>query len=323
MRFFGDKKPVSAKTVSELRAFEKRFLTIFDRAEPNITSPSVAAIKAGGKRLRPALAIICAGLGDRYDHEKMFSSCAAVELVHLASLIHDDVLDDSATRRGVSTISADYGAERAINIGNYLFGLSFQLLADQNDSKLIGYLARASIYLSEGELQQKQVLRRLDQSIDDYLTRIYTKTAALFEASCLMGASIGGLPDSYNKYLQEYARSLGMAFQIYDDILDFTGDARALGKPTGSDIREGTITLPMIFALQRDGKELIRAIRDPDQDNIKEAVDAVIECGAIEEATKVAKGYVDTAGREVNKLPECPARKDLVSLGNFVIDRYH
>ncbi|HEB12511.1 MAG TPA: polyprenyl synthetase family protein [Actinobacteria bacterium] len=323
MRFFGNKKPVSAKTVSELRAFEKRFVTIFDEVEQNISGPSIGAIKAGGKRLRPALVIICAGLGDRRDPEKLFSSCAAVELVHLASLIHDDVLDASATRRGVSTISADYGPERAINVGNYLFGLSFQLLSDCNDSILIVYLAQSSIYLSQGELQQKQALRCLDQSIDDYLARIYTKTAALFEASCLMGAAIGGLPDTENKYLQDYARSLGMAFQIYDDILDFTSDAKALGKPTGSDIREGTITLPMIFALRRDCKELAVAIHEPDQDNVKKAVNAVIDSGAIEEAIEVARGYVNAARRGVNRLPDCPARKDLVSLGNFVIDRYH
>ncbi len=300
MRFFGNKKPVSVKTISQLRAFEKKFLTIFDGVDQNVSEPSIKAIKAGGKRLRPVLAIICAGLGGRRDPQKLINSCAAVELVHLASLIHDDVLDASATRRGESTISVDYGVERAINIGNYLFGLSFQLLSDSNDNILITHLAQASIYLSRGELQQKQALRRLDQSIDDYLARIHTKTAALFEASCLMGAAISGLPGTENKYLREYARSLGIAFQIFDDILDFTSDSQTLGKPTGSDIREGTITLPMIFALRLGCDELAKAINDPTQDNVKKAVDAVIECGAIEEATEVAKDYVDAAWLGVN-----------------------
>jgi len=324
MRMPPVKKPVSKQVITSLTLFEAAFLTIFNRVDQRISEPSLTAIKAGGKRLRPALVIIAAGLGSGVDESKLQNACAAVELVHLASLIHDDVLDGSDTRRGVSTINANYGHRRAVLIGDYLFGTAFRLLAACEDNFLLAPLAEASVLLSQGELQQRQALRDLDQTTEDYLARIYTKTAALFVASCLIGARLAGLSEPVAGALREYAEGLGIAFQIYDDILDFTGDEKVLGKPVGSDIREGTVTLPMIFGLRLDkAGVLANAIMKPEDKSVRIAVAHVIDCGAIDQSKALATKYVDRAMSAADALPSGPAKKDLLSLGKFVIDRYH
>lgn len=317
------RKPVSKGVLVELKRFEARFLSVIEASARDISEPCVKVVEAGGKRLRPALVIICASLGNKTNSEELFLSAMGVELIHLASLVHDDILDAAKTRRGVPTINESYGEKQAILIGDYLFGLSFQLLSDCGNNSLITPLASASLFLSEGELRQRRDLRRLDQSVHDYLDRIYAKTAALFEASCSMGAIIGGLSSVDQERLREYARGLGIAFQIYDDILDFTGDEKVLGKPTGNDIREGTVTLPMIFALEKNCLELAEAIDDPAQEKVEEAVVAVKRCGAIEQARSLAKEYVEKAEAAAGNLRESQGKKDLISLGKFVIDRYH
>ncbi len=317
------RKPVSKGVLVELKRFEARFLSVIGESARDISEPCVKVVEAGGKRLRPALVIICASLGNKANSEELFLSSMGVELIHLASLVHDDILDAAKTRRGVPTINASYGEEQATLIGDYLFGLSFQLLSDFGNNSLITPLASASLFLSEGELRQRRDLRRLDQSVHDYLARIYAKTAALFEASCSMGAIIGGLSAVDQKRLREYARGLGIAFQIYDDILDFTGEEKILGKPTGNDIREGTVTLPMIFALEENCLEIAEAIDNPSQEKVEEAVVAVKRCGAIEQARSLAKEYVVKAEAAAGNLSESQGKKDLISLGKFVIDRYH
>ncbi len=324
MRLPTKKRPVSAGIVRQLKDFEPYFATVVRPAVPGISEPALKAIEAGGKRLRPALVMIAAGTGDDVDDEQLLRACAAVELVHLASLVHDDVLDASNTRRGVSTINAEYGRRRAVIIGDYLFGLAFDLLAGGNDNRLIEPLARSAVELSSGELRQRRTLRDLDQSVEDYLEKIYAKTAALFVAACTMGSRLAGLGSEHEQIFEDYAGSLGMAFQIYDDILDFTGDEDALGKPVGSDIREGTVTLPMIYALSLDKSGSVgAALAAPTTDAVKAAVSSILEGGAIDEAKKVARRYVVSAQAAAGLLPQSQSRKDMISLGNFVIDRYH
>lgn len=319
------KKPVSKAVLRSLRRFEPYFIEVVQGTTiPDISEPSLKAIEAGGKRLRPALVIIAADLADQNDDDQLMRACAAVELVHLASLVHDDVLDSSNTRRGVRTINARYGDRRAVIIGDYLFGRAFDLLAAGDDNSLMEPLAQASIELSSGELLQRQTLQQLDQSVDDYLEKIYAKTAALFVASCSMGARVARLGKSTEATLKQYAGDLGMAFQIYDDILDFTGDASTLGKPVGSDIREGTVTLPMIYGLEHDRDGILRtALRDPQSAAVTDAVKFVQSSGAIARAKDTARQFIDRANALAEQLPNGRAKRDMVSLGNFVIDRYH
>ena len=324
MRLPIKRRPVSAGIVRQLKEFEPHFATVVRPAASRISKPALKVIEAGGKRLRPALVMIAADVGDDVDEDQLKRACSAVELVHLASLVHDDVLDASNTRRGVSTINADCGRRRAVVIGDYLFSLAFDLLAAGNDNGLIEPLVRASVELSSGELRQRRSLRRLDQSVDDYLEKIYAKTAALFVAACAMGSRLAGLGSEYERILEGYAGSLGMAFQIYDDILDFTGDEDVLGKPVGSDVREGTVTLPMIYALSLEKSGSVSAaLADPTPEAVGAAIESVLVSGAIEEAKKVARRYVETAQAAVAALPESRSRRDMISLGNFAIDRYH
>ena len=324
VRLLPDKKPVSGAVMRTLREFEPYFLTIVDRAAPAISGPSLTAIEAGGKRLRPALVVIASDLADSCDHQQLMRACSAVELVHLASLIHDDVLDRSETRRGVKTINADHSRNKAVIVGDYLFGLAFEVLAQGGDNSLMEPLAEASVALSSGELLQRQSLRQFDQSVEDYLERIYDKTAALFVASCKMGARLGRSDARVERALQKYASNLGTAFQIYDDILDFTGDESNLGKPVGNDVREGTVTLPMIYALRGAGSGILRAaLLEPEPHAVEKAVESVCAGTAISEAESLAKQFVDNALEAVESLPEGRPKKDMVSLGNFVTDRYH
>ncbi len=324
MRLSGRQRPVSAGIIKRLDAFEPHFKTVIRPALGQISEPALKAIEAGGKRLRPALVMISADVGGALDDPRVMQACGAVELVHLASLVHDDVLDASNTRRGVSTINAEYGQRRAVIIGDYLFGLAFDLLAKGNNNALIGPLAKASVELSRGELRQRQTLRRLDQTVDDYLEKTYAKTAALFVAACMMGARAAGLGPKEEGLLEDYAGSLGMAFQIYDDILDFTGTEGELGKPVGSDLREGTVTLPIIYTLLSGARQSVQAaLAEPSAEAVARAVADVQDCGAIDEAKKVARGYVERAQGAVVGLPANQAQRDMISLGNFVIDRYH
>ncbi len=324
MRQMRKKKPVSPGIIRSLKEFEGHFLDVLAGADARIAEPSAQAIEAGGKRLRPALVFISAGLGSGVDRDQLLAACTAVELVHLASLVHDDVLDGSNMRRGISTINANYGERRAVQIGDFLFGLAFDVLATTGDNDLARPLARASVELSSGELKQRRTLRDLDQPIDEYLEKVFAKTAALFVAACAMGARLAGLDQNSIKALTDYAAGLGTAFQIFDDILDFSGDERALGKPVGSDIREGTVTLPMIYALECDGSQVLsRAISDPEANSLESAVGFVLESGAIDRAKIKAREYVEQAKDAAGRLPRGSARSDLLSLGNFVIDRYH
>lgn len=324
MKVLANKKPVSRRVLKALDRFEDRFLERLRLVAPEMSEPTLTAVKAGGKRLRPALAIICAGFGSNIEGGRLQAVCEAVELVHLASLVHDDVLDGSDTRRGVSTINSNFGPRRAILTGDYLFGLAFGILAEiDTDNSLIRPLAQASIHLSSGELHQRQTLRQLDQTIEDYLERIYTKTAALFVAACVMGAHLARCNESEKTALEEYACGLGTAFQIYDDILDFTGNESTLGKPVGSDIREGTITLPMIYALHRDDSGPLRdALERPDDQSVPAAVAFINGSGAIDLAKEEAARFAQRAQTALDKLPNFSAKKDLVSLGEFVVNRY-
>jgi len=314
---------ISRPVRKEIKKAEKKMHELLDGAPVKIRESVKDTLKAGGKRLRVILVLLSAMAG-KYPREAAIDAAVAVELVHLASLIHDDILDEADTRRGRPTINYLHGYKLATAAGDYLFGLAFQVLSEHHDSRVIAPLSQASMELSLGEIMERDFSRRYDQSQDDYFTRINYKTASLFKSACLIGGIIGKVDEGQGQLLAEYGFSLGMAFQIYDDILDINGDEDVLGKPVGNDIREGIVTLPMLLARKDDSKNLLKsALANPDKGVIDEAIAFIIDCGAVRQAKMIARTYLDKALDSVGIMKNNKIKSEFLSIGEFVINRYN
>ncbi|HXV58572.1 MAG TPA: polyprenyl synthetase family protein [Gaiellaceae bacterium] len=262
-------------------------------------------LAAGGKRLRPVLVFLCTPPDDRLGGAAVAGG-AAVELVHMATLVHDDLLDGADLRRGRPTAWAEHGDAAAKAAGDYLFARAFAVLAGTGDAQAVAVLAGAALALARGEALQRRQAYRPDTTVEDYLARCSLKTGKLFEAACTLG---GASPD-----LGAFGLALGIAFQIADDILDCTGDFDTTGKAPGVDLRDGTPTLPLILAARRD-PGIRRALAG---EPVEDALDRVAATGAIEEARGYALEY---AARARGALDGEPDRASLEALTQLVVDR--
>jgi geranylgeranyl pyrophosphate synthase len=277
-----------------------------------------ATIAAGGKRLRPLLVFVAAG-PEPADREGLLRAAVAVELVHSATLVHDDVLDAAPLRRGRPTIVASAGRAIATATGDLLFSRAFAELAAGGRPEAVRVLSDASSALARGELLQREDAWNLSITRERYLERCDLKTARLFEAACRLGASAGG---GQEDVLGRFGRDIGLAFQLLDDVLDVSGPAERTGKHRGTDLLDGTVTLPLILACERDAAlaELdVRSVRSPDR---AEAVcDAIAATGALDVARAEAMAMVEAAKASLPVLPEAQqAALELVADG--VVDRY-
>jgi geranylgeranyl pyrophosphate synthase len=262
-------------------------------------------LAAGGKRLRPLLVFLSTDPAER-DGERAVAGGAAVELVHRATLVHDDLLDAADLRRGRPTAWAAYGPEAARAAGDYLFARAFAELAAAGEPEAVRVLSAAALALARGEALQRRQAFRPDTSVDDYLARCSLKTGKLFEAACLLGGVHVGLG--------AFGLSLGIAFQIADDILDCTGDSDATGKAGGVDLRDGTPTLPLIIAAKRD-RFVWRALAG---EAIPGALERVAATGALDEARALALVYAERARGALDGEPD---RDALEALTHAVVDR--
>jgi heptaprenyl diphosphate synthase len=319
------KSPISSFVRQQLKLVEDQLLNTTLLWPSSISSIISELLKAGGKRLRPVLVILSSMVGD-YDSVEVMPGCLAVEFIHLASLIHDDVLDKASFRRGKPSVSFVHGHRLAVAIGDYLFGQAFYLVAAKNDGRLFPPLSQACLSLSRGELLQRDSAGSLEQTEAEYLEKIYCKTAALFKSACQIGALLGKVDGSAYGTLASYGENLGMAFQIYDDILDFIGNDEDLGKPLGADISNGTITLPVIYAIQdrscrRQLRKILNGKLPLDKAAIEKATTLIKSTNAIERTKQRAKYYAEKAMLSAEQLSKHKARKDLISIGNFVINR--
>ena len=259
------------------------------------------SVDAGGKRLRPLLIHLVSD-----DRERALRSSVAIELVHTATLVHDDLIDGAPLRRGQPTAWAAHGEGAAKTAGDYLFARAFGVLAEAGDLEGVRILAAASLALVRGEALQKRQQRRPDTPVDEYLERISLKTGKLFEAACLLGSRQGNLG--------RYGLALGIAFQIADDVLDCSGDTSETGKVLGTDLREGTPTLPLLLAAQDD-----EAVRNALAGGPLEGVLLrVVATGALERSLEVARGYASEAREQLDGGPN---RGELEALTETVVDR--
>jgi octaprenyl-diphosphate synthase len=277
-----------------------------------------------GKLFRPTLLLLSSRVGGE-DRDETLTLAAVVELVHLATLVHDDAVDHSALRRGLPTVNALWTHQVAVIMGDYLYSRGVSELARIGNLEALAVLANAANEMSIGEMRQLTSYDALDFSEDDYFRLIAAKTASLMSAACEMGA-IAAAPE-HQESLARYGHALGMAFQIADDLLDYTGTEAVTGKPTGHDLRERKVTLPLIEALKRAPEAEVREIRafftrvDPSNNEIASIVDIVVSRGGLDHASGVAAQYADRAREALVQVPEGPATSSLMDAVSYAVDR--
>ena len=282
---------------------------------PEVAGPMSDLFDAGGKRIRPALVLLAARCGS-YDRERVFPAAMAVEVTHAATLVHDDVIDRSATRRGRPTISASLGDEPAIVIGDFYFAKAYEYAARTGSHEVVVILAQAVMKICAGEVRQQTIRYRYSTTVDEYMKRIEAKTATLLAASCDIGALLGGLSDRDRTALREYGRELGLAFQIADDILDYTATEREVGKPIGHDVIDGFATLPLMLA-----SIAIEDDRRLSEGEARRVVDQVRGSDGPRRALEEANNHARAAREHLRTIKRTDATDVLVSLTDYVVTR--
>ncbi len=280
-------------------------------------------LKGGGKRLRPILALLSGKFYD-YSMERLLPLATAVELLHLATLVHDDTIDNSSVRWGRPTINKLWGTEQAVLLGDYLFAKAGELTATTENIRVIKGLSQTLMIISSGEIAQAKSAFNLEQTRQQYLQRISSKTASLFVLATESGAVLSQAPEESIEILREYGHNLGIAFQIVDDILDFTGTEEEMGKPVGSDLSQGTPTLPAMLLLERYPEEnpVKRLFQNGDkEENIKQAIEQVCNSSIIQECYDLASDYSKKACRNLKLLPDNSSRQALMNLADYIITR--
>ena len=281
------------------------------------------SLSSGGKGIRPALTLL-SGKFYHYNLDTLLPMATAVEVLHIATLVHDDAIDKSAVRRGKPTLYKVWGEDKAILLGDYLFAKAGELTATTQNLRAIKLFAQTLRTISTGELAQTFSAFSLEQTYEQYVQRISRKTAALFILATESGGALSEAPEESIKILNEYGYNLGIAFQIVDDILDFVGTEEELGKPTGSDLAQGTLTLPAMLLLERfpEDNPVKKIFQNEDrQKNIKLAIELVRSLSIIEECYRIASDYCAKACHNLNLLPDNASRQALENLADYVVSR--
>ncbi len=282
-----------------------------------------AALAGSGKMMRPAIALAGGRLGN-YDLDKLVPLAASVELLHTATLVHDDVIDEAETRRGEQTPNALFGNAASVMLGDYMFAHAADFIAQTDNPKVVRLFARTLMTLASGELTQDITVFEYSEDVTRYLDRITGKTASLFGTSAQGGAMAAGAPPEQVEAMRLYGLRLGIAFQIVDDILDFTGDPKVMGKPVGSDLHGGTLTLPAILYMQRRSEDnpirkAFEGVRR--KANLDRAIREILECGVIEESMATARQFGDQAREALAPLPPGEVRDTLEGMVDYVLER--
>ncbi len=294
--------------------------------DPEVVSAVMAELfAAGGKRIRPAL-VLLGGHPGLYDLELLTPAAMAVELTHAATLVHDDVIDRAPLRRGRPTVAASLGDEPAIVIGDFYFAKAYQEAARTSSPAVVALLAQAVMEICAGEVRQQAIRYRYSTDVDEYMRRIESKTATLLAASCEIGALLGGLEAEPRAALREYGHMLGLAFQIADDVLDYTSSEDEVGKPIGHDLVEGFATLPLMIARddERAARELEPILVDGRVLSLEQATHVagiVRSSGATDRALERARELALRARAQLDNVPDGHAKQALASLTEYVVSR--
>jgi len=281
-------------------------------------------ISAGGKRMRPAVALL-AGKALGYDGPHLHSLAAMIEFIHTSTLLHDDVVDESDLRRGRDTANALFGNAAAVLVGDFLYTRAFQMMVAPQDMRILQVMADATNVIAEGEVLQLLNIGNTDIDEAEYVQVIQYKTAKLFEAACRVGALIAGGNTEQEQALADYGMHLGTAFQIIDDVLDYTGDAETIGKSLGDDLAEGKPTLPLIYTMRQGDEasaQLVRhALEHASREHFNAVLAAVQSCGALDYARGEAEAAARRAVDALTCLPDSPAKDALAELALLSVQR--
>ena len=293
---------------------------------PLVNQISEYIISAGGKRIRPVLVLLLAN-AHGYKGTAHHELAAVVEFIHTATLLHDDVVDESSMRRGRETANALFGNAASVLVGDFLYSRSFQMMVSLESMRVMQILSDATNVIAEGEVLQLLNMHNPDVTHESYLTVIRSKTAKLFEAAAELGALVAGASNEQIAAAGEFGRSLGTAFQLIDDVLDYAGDAAEIGKNVGDDLREGKPTLPLIYLMEHgtpQERELVRTcIEQGDEQHFDAVLAAVTSSGALDYTRREAEAAARRAAESIAGLPESVYKDSLLQLCSFAVDRNH
>jgi octaprenyl-diphosphate synthase len=307
-----------------MREVDRVIAQRLDSGVPLVAQVSRYIISAGGKRLRPALLLLaCGALG--YQGEQRFNLAAVVEFIHTATLLHDDVVDDSALRRGNATANETFGNPASVLVGDFLYSRAFQMMVDAKNMRIMQVLADATNVIAEGEVLQLMNMHNASLDEAGYLQVIRSKTAKLFEASARVGAILAGADAAMEDACANYGNALGTAFQVIDDVLDYDGDTAVMGKSLGDDLREGKATLPLIAAMQRGTQSERALIQSAIENGSVTELDAVIrivrQTGSLDVARHAAALEAERAMAQARRLPAGVYANSLVELAALSLGR--
>ena len=313
-------KLLYADLKSDIETIENELESTLNSSSDLITEASLRLLQAGGKRLRPVFVLLAAKFGT-YDIHKVKHIAVPLELIHMASLVHDDVIDNSDMRRGNLTVKAQWNNKVAMYTGDFIFAKALDYVAEIPNPRVHQILAKTMVEICNGEVIQMEDKFRFDQSLKDYFRRIKRKTAILIESSCELGAIVGEVDEKNIQHIRRYGYFVGMSFQIVDDILDFTATDKELGKPAGSDLMQGNLTLPILL-LKNDptirpfiDKAVEGQLTEPER---LQMLKLVRKSSAIKEAARISDKYLQKALQEVESLPNHPMKKKLRDIALFI-----
>lgn len=316
--------PILAPVYDDLQRVEQKMREASQVEYQHLAKVLDYLLGRGGKRLRPALALLSTKFYTTAA-EKAVALAAAVEMLHTATLVHDDLIDNSLLRRGSPTLNAVWSSEATILTGDYLFARAAGLAAETDNVRVMSIFAETLMTICGGELKQILGGDWQRQTREDYYQRIYSKTASLFILSTEAGAVLSGAPEPQVQALRAYGRNLGMAFQIIDDVLDFMGDEHKLGKPVGNDLRQGVITLPTLYFLEEHpADEAVVSIfngREKSEEKVQAVVAMIRGSGAVESSVAEAKEFALRSQEALRILPANEYRQALLDLADYVIER--
>jgi len=315
--------------VSELmEQVERAMYEILQSPDPLVDEVATHLLRSGGKRVRPALVLLAASLAGDVEpfRTSLLEVAASVELIHMATLVHDDIVDESDLRRGTATVHARWDEQIGVLSGDYLFARAFTALAETGNNRVVRVMSDVVSEMSVGEINQLRQAHQ-QQAEEDYLSRIYRKTAYFISQSCRLGGIVAELGEAAEEALSSYGHGVGMAYQLIDDILDFVGTEEEFGKPVGSDIQAGLYTLPLLYAMEKSPhrQELLRLVKYKElgSEELARIVELVRDSGAIEHSYGRARVYIHRARAALAPFESSPVKAALLALSDFVQYRNH
>ncbi|WIH23072.1 octaprenyl diphosphate synthase [Photobacterium damselae] len=320
-----DFKAIQALTANDMAAVDAKIQAQLNSDVALINQLGFYIVSGGGKRLRPMLAVLAARALD-YQGEDHTTAAAFIEFIHTATLLHDDVVDESDMRRGKATANAAFGNAASVLVGDYIYTRSFQMMTSLRSLKILDIMSAATNVIAEGEVQQLMNCNDPDTTEESYMEVIYSKTARLFEAATQVAAIIAKASPEVETAFQDYGRYLGTAFQLIDDVLDYVADGKEMGKNVGDDLAEGKPTLPLLYAMRHGNPQQAAMIREAiEQANGMDKLDEILACmretGALEYTQQRAEQEADKAISALDILPESAHKQALIALAHLSVQR--